>query len=133
MCTDFRQRTWLRSALAALVCLWLVSGPLLAASSLREAESDCCCGSSSACMLGGCDCGGHESRESSPCGGLRSAQDLPGQATVLSFGLHLGLVAWDTAGGRIGSIGQALMADDPVPEPVAHNLELPPPRGASAR
>ena len=133
MCTDLRHRIWLRSALAALVCLWLVSGPLLAASALRGAESECCCGSASACLLGGCDCGDRVGRDSSPCGGLRSSSEASHQAAVLAFGLHLGLVNDDVSVRRVDSIGQAPTADVPPQEPPVLALEPPPPRLAMTR
>lgn len=127
------RRKWLRSVLTSLVCLWLGTGPVLASNSLWEATSDCCCGSGSACLLGGCSCGVNEARESSPCGGLRSAEDYGGQATVLSFGLHLGLVAQGIPESRVGSIGEAPIEDVPMPEPQVRSLEPPPPRFAWAR
>lgn len=127
------QRSWFKSVLAGLVCLWLGIGPVLASSSLWEAAPDCCCGSGSACLLGGCSCGDNESRESSPCGGLRSAEDFGDQATVLSFGLHLGLVAQGVSESRIESVGEAPIEDDLVLEPLVRSLEPPPPRSACAR
>lgn len=115
-----------------LVCLWLGIGPVLAASSLWESEPDCCCGTGSACLLGGCDCG-DEARETSPCGGLRSAEDFGGGATVLSFGLLLGLAAPEISENRVESVGQAPVDDWPLPGLLVRSLDPPPPRSASAR
>ena len=133
MRTRIGHRFWLRSGLSSLVCLWLGLGPVLASSSLWKSVPDCCCGSGSACLLGGCDCGGQEPRESSPCGGLRSAEDFGGNVTILSFGLHLGLAAHEISESRVESVGQAPIDDDLMPELVVRSLEPPPPRFASAR
>lgn len=128
-----RRRWWLRSVLAVLVCLWLGLGPVLAASSVWESEPDCCCGSASACLLGGCDCGDQQSRESSPCGGLRSGEGTGTDASILTFGFHLGLVDPGISAGRIGSIDEIPIDEDRLPEPSVRSLEPPPPRDVVAR
>jgi len=129
--SDCRER--LRPVLSVLVCSWLGIGPVLAASSLWESEPDCCCGSGDACLLGGCDCGNDDARESSPCGGLRSAEDFGGGSTILSFGLHLGLAAQEISENRVESVGQAQVDDWFLPDLPARSLDPPPPRSAAAR
>ena len=87
--------TGLVQVLVVLICLWLGIGPLLAASSLWQAEAECCCGSESACLLGGCDCGKTRSARPGDCGGLRSADGANDDAVAVSFARHVGQIPID--------------------------------------
>lgn len=97
--------------LAVLICLWLGIGPLLAVSSLWQTEAECCCGSGSACLLGGCDCGRPGKTGPGDCGGLRSADGANDDAVAISFARHAGLIPIDVSvvpvlpSGRIDEFG----------------------------
>ena len=95
MCAGLGRWTWFRPVIAAVVCLWLGIGPVLACSSLWEAESEYCCGGESVCLLGGCDCGKTGNPRLGDCGGVRSADGANDNAVASSFARHLGLVPID--------------------------------------
>ena len=116
-----------------MVCLWLGIGPVLASSSLWEPEPECCCGGESVCLLGGCDCGNADTRDSGPCGGMRSKNDPGSTLSVLSFGLHLGLAVNEISARRLLPIGETERSGSPSLEPPVRLLEPPPPRVASTR
>lgn len=123
---------WLRTALTIAVGLWLGLGPLMAASDLWRAAPDCCCGRGSVCLLGGCDCGARERHDSSPCGGMRASEDAGHQASILVFGLQLGLIGSEHST-TVRATGEIRAVEATVSGPYVPALEPPPPRSASAR
>ena len=128
MCTNLGCRVGLRQVLSGLICLWLAIGPVLAAGSLWVSAPVCCCGTGSACLLGGCNCGGQATQDSSPCGGLRSADDFGGDATILSFGLRPCLAAQEISENTVDPIGQAQVDEWSLLNLLVRSLEPPPPR-----
>lgn len=129
----FGRRTWLRAVLVISVGGWLGLGPLLAASDLWRAAPDCCCGSGSVCLLGGCDCGARGVGDGSPCGGMRSSEDFGSTPTLHSFGLHLGLATQDLGVGNVLPVGETRADRGSLPQPLVTSPDPPPPRDASAR
>ena len=126
------RRAWLRSVLAAIICLWLAITPILVSNSLWAAESECCCGAEGACLLGGCDCGRADNAPLGDCGGLRSADGANEDAVVLSSARHLGLVLIDLPVDSLVPMGRAVVGDElqrnlPMPAP-----DPPPPRPLGA-
>jgi hypothetical protein len=125
-------RSRLERIVALAICLWLGLGPIAATVPAGEKEHDCCCNSAGACLLGGCDCGSQQSRDSSPCGGLRSSRDTNGEGTTLSFVRDLGVGTLDPTGVIVELAGHSLSGVMFSPEISPSAPEPPPPRSASA-
>lgn len=124
-------RSRLERIVALAISLWLGLGPIAAALPGGEREHDCCCNSAGACLLGGCDCGSQESRDSSPCGGLRSSGGTSGDVTTLSCVRDLGEGTLDLTGVIVELVGYSLSGAMFSPEISPPAPEPPPPRFAS--
>lgn len=117
-----------RPVLAALICLWLGLGPVLAAGSLWEAEGECCCGGERVCLLSGCDCGKTGNSRLGECGGLRSADGANDDAVAISFARHLGWVQLDSPVIFLLSTGRAVGTDASQEDLPTRAPDPPPPR-----
>ena len=126
------RRVGVRNVCAVVFCLWLGFGPIASAAPWSEEEHDCCCDGASACQLGRCDCGSQDSRDSSPCGGLRSSGGTSGDVTTLSSVRDLGVGTLDPTGVIVELAGHSLSGAMFSPESSPPAPEPPPPRSASA-
>lgn len=131
MCTNLGPRDWLRSVLAATLCLWLGTAPLLAAGSLWVAEVECCCGGESVCLLGGCSCGKTGNARLGECGGLRSA-DGANDVVAISIARLMGLVPIDVPVDTLLPMGAADMSQPSEQNLLARAPDPPPPRPLGA-
>ena len=122
----------LHQIFAILVCVWLGLGPAASAAQLWKAEHDCCCGGGSVCLLGACDCGERSDRGTSPCGGLRSADDANSGVGTLSFVRDLGVGTGDGTGLFVECVGHSTRSEFTFVELASPAPEPPPPRSASA-
>lgn len=127
MCTSLGCWARLRLILALIVCVWLGLAPIAAAASLRQPESECCCGSGSVCLISGCDCGRGQANGPSRCGGLRSSSSPEG-AAVSPLGHLLGLAEGDSLLGTIPAAGRPAAGDHAVLQDPPNTPDPPPPR-----
>lgn len=125
-------RALLRRALVPAIGCWLGFGPAVTSTSFGETELECCCDGGSACLLFGCDCGGHGPATEGENADIRSAPCQTEDGAVSFFGRHLGLSLEDGALIAIQLTGQASCTDDSLPDFPFRNPDSPPPRYAHA-
>lgn len=133
MSRDLLSRDRIRQVLVLVTCLWIGLGPMFASTSFWEADLDCCCGGGSACLLFGCECGGHEPASDSESGDIRSSPCQTEGTAASFFGRYLGLALVEQDLSSIRPIGQAVLGDERLPEFPSRCPDLPPPRCADAR
>jgi hypothetical protein len=132
MSNALTSRSRLVRIVAVAISVWLGPGPIISAAPWQGDDHDCCCGSGSVCLLGGCDCGEGGTGDDSPCGGLRPAKDVNDAAIALSFVRDQGVSAQDSSGIILEIVGCSILNTVSFTEAALPALEPPPPRSASA-
>lgn len=125
-------RIRLRRVVVLVTMIWIGLGPIVASSSFWQAGLECCCGGGSACLLFGCECGGHEPTGDGENGGIRSSPCQTEDATASFFSRHLGLTMDELGSRTIQPTGQTACGDDSLPEFPSSSPDSPPPRCADA-
>ena len=122
----------LHRVLVLIVCCWLGLGPFAASATFSEPDLECCCGGGSACLLFGCECGGHEPPGDSENGDIRSAPCQTDDTAASFFGRHLGLALGEPTPSTVEPIGRAACDIDSLPDFPSCNPDSPPPRCTDA-